>query len=366
MITKKNIALATLVACALLGRTVGRAQSAGTFPSFIPFDATQAEFPEGVAVDKVGNVYVSIRQSPMGPLPFSDQIWKYSPTGAKTILTDLGLPGGGGCGLAVDPQGNVYMARTETAAPYNGVYRVDAEGNIALVPGTQNMVFPDGLAFDKRGNLYITELYSHGPASGTFAEGGIWRVPRGGTAEVWLRHDPLSGLLPPIFFSHPSGANGIAFYLGSLYVINTDKALVVRIPVLPDGRPSQPEVWAQAQDVPQSPFYQSPAFPLLLDGIALDVHGNAYIAVPSRLAVVRIKAADRSQETVAVFRLMPVNVPLAPLDAPFSLAFGTGKGERENLFVTSSGLVGALVPGLPWPGPGLVKLEVGIPGRPLP
>jgi len=58
--------------------------------------------------------------------------------------------------------------------------------------------------------------------------------------------------------------------------------------------------------------------------------------------------------------------PAAPLDAPLSLVFGTASGERQNLFVTSSGMVGALVPGLPWPGPGLAKLEIGIPGLPLP
>jgi sugar lactone lactonase YvrE len=174
---------------------------------------------------------------------------------------------------------------------------------------------------------------------------------------LWLRHDLLTGLAP-IALSFPIGANGIAFQLGNLYVINTDKALVVRIPVRPDGSPGQPEVWKQVQDVPESVFYQNPDFSLMLDGLALDVHGNIYIAVPNRLAVVRINAADRSQETVAVF-------PEAPLDMPFSLAFGTGKGERENLFVTVSGWMGLLVPGT-WPGPGLVKIEVGIPGLPLP
>ena len=350
---QRHIALTILALCALLVPAAGNAQGAGTFPSFSPLPLQ----PEGVAVDKVGNVYVSVGTDA------SDQIWKFSPSGVKSMLADLGSPGGGACGLAVDPEGKVYMARTLAAAPFNGVYQVDADGNFALIPGTQNIVFPDGLAFDQRGNLYITEVFSFGPAG--FAQGGIWRIPKGGTTELWLRHDLLTGLVPTLF-PFPLGANGIAFYLGSLYVINTDKALVVRIPVLPDGSPGQPEVWAQVQDVPESIFYQSPAFPLMLDGLALDVHGNVYIASPSRLAVVRINAADRSQETIAVFNPLQPDVPQAPLDAPFSLAFGTGSGERQNLFVTSSGLVGALVPGVPWPGPGMVKLEVGIPGLPLP
>jgi sugar lactone lactonase YvrE len=371
MFMHKYPAVIALALGALLVPGVGRAptaaaQGAATFANHIPFSFAQLEFPEGVAVDKVGNVYVGIRQSPLGPLPFSDQIWKFSPSGDKTILASFDPPGGGGCGLAVDAKGNVYMARTETVWPNNGVYRVDAEGNIGPVPGTENIIFPDGLAFDQRGNLYITEVYSHGAEPSTFGQGGIWRVPKGGTAELWLRHDLLTGLPPVPPFSHPTGANGIGFYLGSLYVINTDKALVVQVPVLPDGSPGEPEVWAEVEDKSEFLFYRDPRFPLMLDGLALDVHGNVYIAVPSRLAVVRINAADRSQETLAVFQFMPVDVPLAPLDAPFSLAFGTGKGERQNLFVTSSGLVGALAPGLPWPGPGLVKLEIRIPGLPLP
>ncbi len=106
MITKKHIALLTLAASAFLP-TFGHSQGAGTFPGFTQFSFGNLEFPEGVAVDKVGNVYVSIRQSPFGPLPLGDQIWKFSPSGAKTILADFGLPGGGGCGLAVDAVGNV-------------------------------------------------------------------------------------------------------------------------------------------------------------------------------------------------------------------------------------------------------------------
>ncbi len=358
MLVLKYSTTVVLASCALLVPAGAAPHGAGTFPSWLPFDAAQAEWPEGVAVDKVGNVYVSIRQSPIGPLPeFSDQIWKFSPSGERTLLADFGPPGGGGCGLAVDAAGNVYMARS-AAAPYNGVYRVDARGNVDLIPGTQNIIFPDGLAFDQNGNLYVTEVFSVDPVSGTFAQGGIWRVPKGGAAELWLRHDLLSGLAP-VVLPFPMGANGIGFCKGNLYVINTDKALVVRVPVLPHGGPGQPDVWKEIQDVPESVLYQNPHFPVLADGLALDVHGNVYVAVPSRMAVVRINAADRSQETVAVY-------PEAPLDACYSLAFGTGKGERENLFVTDSGWAGILIPGVSWPGPGLVKIEVGIPGLPLP
>src|SRR5512142_663503 len=96
---RKQLALATLIIGALFAPAIGNAQGAGTFPSFSPLPLQ----PEGVAVDKVGNVYVSVGSDE------SDQIWKFSPSGAKTLLVDFGPPGGGACGLAVDPEGNVYM-----------------------------------------------------------------------------------------------------------------------------------------------------------------------------------------------------------------------------------------------------------------
>jgi sugar lactone lactonase YvrE len=244
---------------------------------------------------------------------------------------------------------------------------VDRHGRAVRLPGTEQIVFPNALAFDNRGNLYVTETFSFDPPlvpyengfAPAFGRGGIWRIPKRGTAELWLRDDLLTGLGPTLF-PYPVGANGIAFYHGGLYVINTDKALVLRVPVFNNGRPGQPEVWKQVADVPESLFNGSPYIPLMLDGLALDVHGNVYIAVPSRAAIVRIHADDRSQETLAAY-------PAAPLpDAPLSVAFGTGKGARESLFISNGGISGMIVPGLPWAGPGLLKIEVGIPGLPLP
>jgi hypothetical protein len=99
---------------------------------------------------------------------------------------------------------------------------------------------------------------------------------------------------------------------------------------------------------------------LMLDCVAFDVQGNAYITVVSREAIVRINADDRSQETLAAYPGFP------QLDVPYNVAFGTGKGERESLFISNGGISGMIVPGPIWAGPGLLKIEVGIPGLPLP
>ena len=187
-------------------------------------------------------------------------------------------------------------------------------------------------------------------------------------AEPWLYHELLTGYCPeenPFSLGIPGGANGIQFYKGSLYVINQEKSTIVQVPILPDGNPGEPTVWATLtiQPEPDSPFTGWPAFP---DGFAFDVHGNAYVAIVTHSAIVRIDAKDKSQETIAALLLDYANPKFAPFDVPASVAFGTGMGGRTNIFVTSIGWLGPMF-GFPnAPGPGLIKLDVGAPGLPLP
>jgi sugar lactone lactonase YvrE len=316
---------------------------AGVFPAFIPMSGVT---PRGVAVDKVGNVYVSAGEG-SGVNEYI-KIWKFTPAGEKSFFAEIGQGTIGG--LAVTADGDLYVAMA--AGLKKGVWRVDREGQKELLPGSDQILFANGLAFDDRGTLYITESLSMSSPS-TYGPGGIWSIPRGGQAELCLRNELLgaSDLSPlPAPLPAPIGANGIAYYHGNLYVTNTAKGTVLRIPVWPDGSVGEPEVWTTLLEVPGSPL--AGLFPVVMgDGIALDVHGNLYVAVLTRSAVVRINLLDKSQETVAVW-------PPAKLDFPASLAFGTGKGERTNLFVTNLG-------NGKWAGPGLVKIDAGVPGRPL-
>ncbi len=311
------------------------------FPAFIPF----AISPEGVAVDKIGNVYVSVRD-----LDGHGKIWRYSPAGEQSFFADIGEAMAGG--LAVSPEGDVYISMA--VGKDRGVYRISRNGEPVLLPGTEQIVMANALAFDPRGNLYITESYSMASPN-EYGPGGIWRVPPKGEAELWVRDGLLTGL--GLVLGYPVGANGIACYHDDLYVINTDKGLVVRVPMRPDGTPGQPDVWAALQEVPESPMAGS-TFPKMGDGLALDALGNVYVAVISRNAIVRINAKDKTQETIAA-------LPGTPFDTPASLAFGTGKGYKEGLFVTNLGWMSTIVPGRPWPGPGLVKIDAGMPGQPL-
>jgi sugar lactone lactonase YvrE len=316
--------LAVLLAClAVLAAPAGASRhDQDTFPSWIPMPGVSAE---GVAVDKFGNVFVSVREGSNGV------IVRHSRNGVPERYAEVG-PGMIG-GLAVAPHGDLYAA--VAMGPGRGVYRIPRHTRQPeLVAGTDQIVFANALAFDRSGTLYITETFSL--PNGQYGTGGIWRVPRGGEAAVWLRHELLTGT--GTVLGYPVGANGIAFFHGDLYVVNTDKGLIVRVPVRKHGQPGTPEVWAEVEEIEGSPLAGNPK-PPVGDGLALDVHGNIYVAVVSRGAVIRFDADDRSQETVAFFQFGPPTLPLnAPLDTPASLAFGTGAGEQGQLFVTNLGM----------------------------
>ncbi|HYN02979.1 MAG TPA: hypothetical protein VE359_11075 [Vicinamibacteria bacterium] len=366
---KASSVVLLVVGCILIGGAglVNAAPPVSSFPAFIALTPGSQQ-AEGVAVDKVGNVYVSVREGGRG------KILRFSPTGQGSLFVDLG-PGDVG-GLAVDAPGNVY------AATPTGVFRVSRRGKAVRLRGTEQIVGANALAFDPRGNLYVTESSSLRaplicPPQSSLGQGGVWRITPRGDVDLWLESELLSGTCTVL--GVPVGANGIVYlhssgrrgptsssqcagHRGALYIANTEKGLILRVPILPDGSPGLLDTWVSQIEEPYPLFGYLPTAP---DGLSVDVHGNIYAALVACAAVVRFDAVDRSQETIARYNLFDPNRaddPLfALLDTPASLAFGTGKGGRTTLFVTNLGWGIAQAP-----RPGLTKIEAGVPGLPLP
>jgi sugar lactone lactonase YvrE len=295
--------------------------------TFVAFDPAAGEFPEGIAVDKKGNVYVS--------MIVLRQIWKIDPSGAQSVLAGFDVPGMGPAGLKVDAAGTVYTAVAalnletgETDPATRGVYRVGPDGTTQRLPGTGAIVFPNDVALDKRGNVYATDT----------ARGQVWRIPRGGPAELWAQGPLLEGD-GRFGFPFPIGANGIAFRHNRMIVGNAERGLLVEIPIEPDGSAGAPTLLAD-----------SPAL-VGADGIALDVHGDVYVGVGVQNTVVRV-GGDGSIDTLATAD--------DGLNQPSTIAFGTGIGDRKTLFVLNFSIFS------PAPTPAVLKLEVGQPGQPVP
>jgi sugar lactone lactonase YvrE len=308
------------LAVAALALQTGPVRATGHVEVVVSFDAAAGELPEGVAVDKRGNVFVSL----IAPV---SEIRKITPTGDQSTLVDLGVGGNGPLGLAVDAPGNVYVGVATFDPATQGVYRVSKGGTATRLPGSEAIAFANGLAFDKRGNLFVADSIG----------GAVWRIPRGGSAELWIQ-DPLIEGTGELGIGFPVGANGIAHHRNAMIVSNTELGTLVRIPIRPDGDAGTPTVIAD-----------DPAL-LGADGIALDVRGAVYVAVIAQSTIVRVDGG--SIATIADAG--------DGINQASSIAFGTGRGDRKSLFAVNFGIFS------PAPTPELLKIAVGVPGAPLP
>jgi sugar lactone lactonase YvrE len=297
------------------------------------YDPAAGELPEGIAIDKTGNIFVSLATS---------QIRKIDPYGNESLYHQFEPPGSP-VGLAVDAPGNLYAGvfiapPGDPAGLIKGVWRISPTGEAVHLPGTEGIGLPNALAFDKRGNLYVTDTNVFGTDP---PQGAIWRIPPNGAAEVWFQDSELLGGLGELPGYFPLGANGIAYHDHGLYVFNTEKGLISHVPVLPDGSPGTPTIIAD-----------DPVELWLLDGIAMDVHGMIYAAMVGQNRI--LKVDPKSGEITEVAGAGD------GLDGPASLAFGTGRGDRGSLFFTNYAVLSAE------PNPGVLKVDVGVPGLPLP
>jgi sugar lactone lactonase YvrE len=287
--------------------------------TLVTFDLGAGELPEGVAVDKRGNIFVSLTA------PVSE-IRQVAPSGEQTTLVDLGLGGFGPLGLAVDARGNVYAAAASFDPATQGVYMIAPDGTATRLPGTGAIAFPNGLAFDQRGNLYVSD-----------STGAVWRIPRGGTAEVWS-DDPLLVGDGSAGAGVPVGANGITYRTNEIVVGNTDLGTLVSIPILPSGTAGEATVIAE-----------DPAI-FGIDGLTVDVHGTIYACVIAQSTIVRV--GDDGIETLADSD--------DGINGASSIAFGEGRRDRKSLYGVNFGIFS------PTPTPSLFRLPVGIPGAPQP
>jgi sugar lactone lactonase YvrE len=299
------------------------AQAVSTLVTFSP-----PNLPESIAIDNHGNMYVS-------HVP-THQVRKIAFNGTQTILASLSNATAGArplLGIAIDNLGNVYAALNDSPET-TGVWRITPSGASTLYAGIPSAVLLNALAFDKSGNLYVTDSIT----------GTVYQIPRGGgAAQPWVSGDALlagdasaCGGFPP----GPLGANGIAFNAqGDAFVLNTTEGTVVRIPVLSPGVAGTPQ-----------PFVGPTCDLHGADGLAFDNQGNLLVALNIQGKIVSI-SPEGVITTLA-------SAPADPLYFPSAIAFGTGLAMRKQIFITNFAALGGT--------PGIVTMNAGVPGKPLP
>ena len=181
--------------------------------------------PEGITVDRHGDVYVTtfaVTGAPPG------KVYVFDSHGGR-LKRELTLAGASNLllGIAFHPRthellvidfGNKTVLRVD---PFSGVATP-----FAVIPGGA-AAGPNALAFDRAGNVYISDSF----------QATIWRTgPAGGAPVAWISHPLLATAGVP-----PFGANGMDFNRDetSLFVANTGDDRIIRVPVTA-GAPGTP------------------------------------------------------------------------------------------------------------------------------
>lgn len=268
------------------------------------------DYSEGIAISPRGNLYLVMN--------VSGDIYKINRHGALSHIGDLvaNCDDAYPLGLAVDAQESLYVAVVawnDTTA--NGVWRIRENGEKDLVLPVPMEYWPNAISFDNEGNLYVTDPLL----------GSVWRLGEDGESGLWLQDSLLQG---DVF-----GGNGIAYRDRSLWVLNTDRGRIVRIPIERDGSPGQPETFVES--------------PLLVgcDGGQFDVKGNMYVGVCYQGTLVRVSPRGDVEVLITAEEFNGFTQVTNPI-------FGSGR-ERSSIYITGM-------------NPHVVKVDVGIPGMPLP
>jgi gluconolactonase len=248
------------------------------------------DHPEGVTVGPDGAVWAG------GEL---GQLYRMTEEDPGPAL--VGTCGGFTLGLHADGFGNVYVCdpihRCVQRFSSSGECHPYGDGS----PAPQ-IVAPNHLAFDSRGNLYVSDsgVWKHD-------DGKIYRLAPGGRGEIWstaLRTVP----------------NGIALGPGEthLYVaMSLHPGRIARIAIEADGSAGEAEDYALMEGT-------------VPDGLAFAENGDLYVATYRPDAIYVVRAGTRAVE-------LYVSDPLGDvLASPTNLAFGTRAG-APALFVANIG-----------------------------
>jgi sugar lactone lactonase YvrE len=246
--------------------------------------AARFNAPRGIAVDAAGTVYVSDTEN--------NTIRKITPAGL--VSTFAGVAGTSGSvdgagsgarfdspiGLAVDAGGNVFVADSSNVT----IRKITPDGNVTTFAGlarsqgfadgvgtAARFRFPEGLAIDSAGNLYVANDY----------DGTIRKITPGRlvTTLAGTHADPKTfgsignadGVGPAAGFSFPLGiaVDGA----GNVYVTDTDNYTIRKI--TPDGT-----VTTIAGSIHQAAGTDGSGSDVRFwapNGIAVDAAGNLYV-----------------------------------------------------------------------------------------
>jgi len=204
--------------------------------------------PEGITTDSKGNFYVVTwdyeRPGKLGHLivfaPDGRFQRRVEIAGSSNRLGDISFQKETGNLLVVD-YGGKQVLKVDPLTGASSVF-ISVPGEKPEPPSPRSAwAAPNGITFDKKGNIYLTDSY----------QGTVWRTgSTGGVPTAWVKSDLLiSHGIPTL------GANGLAFDRNetALFVGNTGDRKIIRVPVV-SGEAGKPEVFVNGVNGPDGMF----------------------------------------------------------------------------------------------------------------
>jgi sugar lactone lactonase YvrE len=246
---------------------------AGSDEGFKDGSPSEAQFntPSAIAIDKDNNIVIAdTSNNRIRKLTADGRVITVAGTG------DAGFADGaaseaqfdGPIGVAVDKQGNIFVADA-----YNDrIRRISADGNVTTIAGAGSPGFSDagaaealfdtpcGVAVDEEGNVFVADTGNRAIRKIT-AQGEVITIAGNAQASA-------DGQSSEIGFSRPVGI--VVTHDGFLYITDSGRGQIVRI--TPEGQSSVYAGAGAGYAEGRKARFNGPA------GIAIDREGNLYVA----------------------------------------------------------------------------------------
>ncbi|MFE2428976.1 SMP-30/gluconolactonase/LRE family protein [Streptomyces sp. NPDC059373] len=189
------------------------------------FDLAAGQQPENIALEPDGAADLTFNAA--------HQVARVTPGGRVRILATLPT-GGGATGIARARNGTLYVVYHAGTAALTGVWCLDRGGSLHRIAALPATGFPNGAALDERtGRLYVADSKA----------GTVWRVNIAtGRVTAWAHANALTPNTGPTASGY--GVNGVKLRHSAVWVSNTDKGTLLRIPVRRNGSAGRLQVRA--------------------------------------------------------------------------------------------------------------------------
>jgi sugar lactone lactonase YvrE len=242
----------------------------GTIQNFGPNLQTAAggvcRQPEGLAIDPDGNLYLasnSDQATTVGYVCVMDnrgRLVDLIPVPAGPGATAVGLLG------ELWEDGFLYVLdQADNVQPHGRILRINPRTHEVKTVAS-GLAFPNGMAEDRHGNIYVTDSLL----------GSIYRLSEERSKLTLWFADPT---LLSRNLDQPVGANDLAFDADQhfLYVDNAGNRQVLRIPIDEDGKPGAIQLFADGATIERQLNLNGPVVLYFADGLQFDVKGNLYV-----------------------------------------------------------------------------------------